>query len=119
MHVSYSYRFDGLAEFISRRARVRLVEMLKHDGLSTEQIAAATGVTARSIRRWLNPKQTHPCNRNLDRLLELAWQIDREQAFDVLRDDLGLFAQLLSVAAPRQESDYRAKTTNKLAAGVA
>jgi len=38
-----THRFDGLAEFISKRTRVKLVEMLKNVGLSAEQIAEAVG----------------------------------------------------------------------------
>lgn len=92
------YRFDGLAEFISRRARVKLVEMLVDAGFSTGQIATMISVTARSVRRWLDPMETHPCNENLDRLLELAWQTRPHQTFELLRDELGLFAELLSQA---------------------
>jgi len=92
------YRFDGLAEFISRRARVKLVEILQNTGLSLEHIADAVGVTARSVRRWLDPRETHPCNRNLDRLLELSWKIGPRQTFELLRDELGLFAELLLYA---------------------
>lgn len=92
------YRFDGLAEFVSRRARVKLVEMLVDAGFSPNQIAAVIGVTARSVRRWLDPKETHPCNKNLDRLLELAWQTSPHQTFELLRDELGLFAELISQA---------------------
>jgi predicted transcriptional regulator len=92
------YKFDGLAEFVSRRARVKLVEMLIDAGFSPEYIASVIGVTSRSVRRWLDPKETHPCNRNLDRLLELAWETNPHRTFELLRDELGLFAELLSQA---------------------
>jgi len=93
------YRFDGLAEFVSRRARVKLVELLIDAGFSSKHIASIIGITSRSVRRWLDPKETHPCNRNLDRLLELAWQTNSHQTFELLRDELGLFAELLSRAS--------------------
>jgi len=91
-----SYRFDGLAEFISRQARVKLVEMLRNAGLSAEQIAEAVGVTARSVQRWLSPEDTHPRNSNLDRLLELALTVDRAKTIEVLRREVELFSTLFN-----------------------
>ena len=93
---SVEYRFDGLAEFVSRRGRVRLVEMLLGAGLSSGQIAIEVGVTPRSVRRWLNPLETHPCNENLDRLLELALRIDPNKTHEILLEELNLFAKLIS-----------------------
>jgi len=90
------YRFDGLAEFVSRRGKVRLVEMLLGAGLSSGQIAIEVGVTPRSVRRWLNPRETHPCNENLDRLIELALRTDPNHVHELLREELTLFAKLIS-----------------------
>jgi transcriptional regulator with XRE-family HTH domain len=92
------YRFDGLAEFVSYRARVKLVEMLLGKGLSIKEIAAMVGVTTRSVRRWLNRSETHPCNKNLDRMLCLAWQASPSLTFELLRDELCIFAALISDA---------------------
>jgi len=44
-------RFDRLAEFAPRRARVKLVEMLSGKGPSIKQTAAMAGVATRSVRR--------------------------------------------------------------------
>ena len=93
---SAGYRFDGLAEFVSRRGRVRLVEMLLGAGLSSGQIAIEVGVTTRSVRRWLNPRETHPCNENLDRLIELALRTDPNHVHELLIEELTLFAKLIS-----------------------
>jgi predicted transcriptional regulator len=90
------YRFDGLAEFVSRRGRVRLVEMLLGAGLSSGQIAIEVGVTPRSVRRWLNPRETHPCNENLDRLIELALRTYPNNVHELLLEELTLFAKLIS-----------------------
>ena len=92
-----SYRFDGLAEFISRRARVKLVEMLRNAGLSAEQIAESIGVTARSVQRWLSPEDTHPRNSNLDKLLELALTVDRAKTIEILRQEVELFSSLFNM----------------------
>ena len=91
-----SYRFDGLAEFISRRARVKLVEMLREAGLFTEHIAEVVGVAARSVQRWLKPEDTHPRNSNLDRLLEIALTVDREKTLEILRQEVELFSSLFN-----------------------
>ena len=93
---SVAYRFDGLAEYVSRRGRVRLVEMLLDAGLSSGQIASEVKVTPRSVRRWLNPRETHPCNKNLDLLLELALRTDADRACEILLEDLTLFSRLVS-----------------------
>lgn len=93
---SVEYRFDGLAEFVSRRGRVRLVEMLLGAGLSSRRIASEVGVTPRSVRRWLNPRETHPCNKNLDYLLELALRTDPNQTHEILLKELTLFVRLVS-----------------------
>jgi len=90
------YRFDGLAEFVSRRGRVKLIEVLFGAGLSSREIAIEVGVTPRSVRRWLNPRETHPCNENLDCLLELALRTDPNQTHEILLGELNLFAKLIS-----------------------
>jgi hypothetical protein len=41
------------------------------------------GVSARSIYRWLDPKQTHPCNQNLDKLLDLALEENPNNTFQL------------------------------------
>jgi hypothetical protein len=91
-----SYRFDGLTEFISRRARVKLIEMLRNAGLSVEHIAENAGVTARSVQRWLDPEDTHPRNSNLDTLLELGLAVDRAKTLEILRQEVDLFSSLFN-----------------------
>jgi transcriptional regulator with XRE-family HTH domain len=91
-----SYRFDGLTEFISRRARVKLIEMLRNAGLSVQRIAENAGVTARSVQRWLDPENTHPRNSNLDILLELGLTVDRAKTLEILRQEVDLFSFLFN-----------------------
>ena len=92
-----SYRFDGLAEFISRRARVKLIEMLRNAGLSVQYIADNVCVTARSVQRWLDPEDTHPRNSNLDMLLELGLAVDRAKTLDIVRQEVELFSSLFNM----------------------
>jgi predicted transcriptional regulator len=91
-----SYRFDGLTEFISRRARVKLIEMLRNAGLSVQRIAENAGVTPRSVQRWLDPEDTHPRNSNLDILLELGLAVDRAKTLEILRQEVDLFSSLFN-----------------------
>jgi len=89
-------RFDGLAEFVSRRARVRLLRLVLDDGMTQGEVAARIGVTQQAVSKWLNPKETHPCNKNLDRLLKLTWETDRRRMLRTLRQELNSFSGLLS-----------------------
>lgn len=92
-----SYRLDGLAEFISRRTRVKLIEILRNAGLSVEHIAENAGVTARPVQRWLDPEDTHPRNSNIDTLLELALAVDRAKTLEILRQEVDLFSSLFNM----------------------
>lgn len=89
-------RFDGLAEFVSRRARVRLLRLVLDDGMTQSEVAASVGVTQQAVNKWLNPKETHPCNKNLDRLLKLAWERDQDRVLRILQRELNSFSSLLS-----------------------
>jgi predicted transcriptional regulator len=90
------YKFDGLAEFVSRRTRVKLVELLKEHGMSNYEIARAAGVTSRSVRYWLDPKKAHPSNKHLDRLIELSLEINRTHTFLILNQEVEDFRRLLN-----------------------
>lgn len=90
------YKFDGLAEFVSRRARVKLVELLKEHGMPNYEIARAVGVTSRSVRYWLDPTKAHPSNEHLNRLIELSLDINRTHAFLILNQEVEDFRRLLN-----------------------
>lgn len=81
---------------MSRRARVKLVELLRKHGMSTDEIAGAVGVTGRSVRYWLDPKKAHPSNEHLDRLVELAFKINGTNAFQILNAEVEDFRRLLN-----------------------
>jgi hypothetical protein len=53
------------------------------------------GVSARSIYRWLDPEQTHPCNQNLDKLLDLALEKNPNDTFQLLTAEASDFWKLI------------------------
>jgi hypothetical protein len=53
------------------------------------------GVTARSVYRWLDPEQTHPCNQNLDKLLDLALEKNPNNTFQLLTAEASDFWGLI------------------------
>jgi hypothetical protein len=53
------------------------------------------GVTARSVYRWLDPEQTHPCNQNLDKLLDLALEENPNNTFQLLTTEASDFWRLI------------------------
>ena len=87
---------DRLSEFVSRRGRVKLVRLLLHSGWSATELARALGITRQAIYLWLKPRETHPCNLNLDQLLDLALNANRVKAVEILRRELEIFQKLLS-----------------------
>jgi len=89
-------RFDGLSEFVSRRARVRLLQLILDNGVAQRELAAKVGVTQQAVNKWLNPGETHPKNRNLDRIIDLAHELDAGRTSRILQDELLIFARLLS-----------------------
>ncbi|MEA1904515.1 MAG: helix-turn-helix transcriptional regulator [Candidatus Hadarchaeota archaeon] len=89
-------RFDGLSEFVSRRARVRLLRLILDNGITQRELATEIGVTRQAVNKWLNPRETHPKNGNLDHILDLAHELDGERTSRILQNELLVFAQLLS-----------------------
>lgn len=89
-------RFDGLSEFVSRRARVKIVQLMLDNGMTQQELAAEIGVSQQAVNKWLNPRETHPKNRNLDRIIDLAYELEEEQTRRILQDELLIFARLLS-----------------------
>jgi predicted transcriptional regulator len=90
------YKFDGLAEFVSRRARIKLLELLREHGMPNDKIARSVGVTSRSVRHWLDPKKAHPSNEHLDRLIELSLGVNRTHTFLILNQEVEDFRRLLN-----------------------
>jgi len=65
------------------------------NGMTQAKLAAEIGVSQQAISKWLDEEETHPCNKNLDRLLKLAWKTDSNRTLKILRGELDTFAKLL------------------------
>ena len=96
-------RFDGLSEFISRRARVKILHLILDNGMTQQRLAAEIGVSQQAVSKWLNPKETHPKNYNLNRIIDLVYELEREKTSKILQDELLTFAHLLSKKLQPQE----------------
>jgi transcriptional regulator with XRE-family HTH domain len=101
-----SERFDGLSEFVSRCARVELIDLILKNGMTQGDLAAKVGVTQSAVSKWLNPRETHPCNKNLDRLIDLAYRVDRNRTLGILRGELLTFARFLSEKFQQEKLHY-------------
>ncbi len=72
-----------------------LLQLIFDGGLTQDEIAAYIGVTQQAVSKWLDPRETHPCNRNLRRLLKLAWEINPGGSLRVLKHEHDTFSELL------------------------
>jgi len=81
----------GLSEFVSRNGRVKLIKLLLTNGWSVSGLAAALGITRQATHLWLKRGETHPCNSNLDKLIDLALAADRAGTAKIVRGELKAF----------------------------
>ncbi len=80
---------------MSRRGRIMLLQTILDDGMTQAEIAAYLGVTQQAVSNWLNPRETHPCNKNLHRLLKLAWELRPDNFLEILKHEHDTFSELL------------------------
>lgn len=85
---------NGLSEFVSRRGRIRLVALILNRGWSVQQLAVDLGVTRQAIYIWLKRRETHPCNFNLDKLIDIALSADRLDTIEIIREEVTAFQSL-------------------------
>jgi len=81
-------RHDGLCEYVSRAARIKLVSLLLKNIGSTRGLARRLDVSHVAVRKWLCPRNAHPSNVNLWKIVELAVRIDSATATGILERDL-------------------------------
>lgn len=88
--------FDGLSEYVSRRARVSLVQLILENGVTQGDLADRVGVTQQAVHKWLDPRETHPKNENLEHVITFALKLDEGKTRDILQGELLTFAGLLA-----------------------
>jgi transcriptional regulator with XRE-family HTH domain len=89
-------RHDGLCEFVSRSSRIKLIELILNSGWSISRLAAELGVTRHAVYLWLKRNETHPCNVNLDKLIDLAASVDRTCTIKIILEDIAAFRELFA-----------------------
>ncbi|KXB04276.1 hypothetical protein AKJ48_03170 [candidate division MSBL1 archaeon SCGC-AAA261O19] len=89
------YRFDGLPEFISRRTRVRLLELINGKLGSLSVIAERLGVSRWAVCKWFDPSEAHPNNQNTRKIIELAIRLDRIGTREILLDEALEYLELV------------------------
>lgn len=78
---------DGICEHVSRVSRVELALFLIDKIGSSTALAASLGITEMAVRKWLL-RSTHPSNVNLNKMIELAFELDATRASEILEEDL-------------------------------
>lgn len=89
------YRFDGLAEFISRRARVLLLELIEEKFKSLSAIAERLEVSRWAVCKWFDPEKAHPNNQNTNKIVNLAIEVDKNGVREVLLDEALEYLELV------------------------
>lgn len=84
-------KFDGIFEFISRRGRMKLLELLIREMGSKSKVSAALRVSRSTISGWMNDRNRHPSNSSVKRVLDLAWEVDPQETQRILDDELDAF----------------------------
>ena len=88
-------RWDGVAERLSRAARIQLLYVLLNAGLKRRAIAKLCGVCPGAVSNWLFSSLHHPSNIATTSLLKAAWSEDPNAVRNILRDEAGRFASEL------------------------
>jgi len=83
-----SEKYGDLAEYISRSARTKLIQILIDHLGSTRAVARKLRVSAKAVWNWTSTSSTHPSNYHLRGVLKLAIKIDRERVLEIIEKDL-------------------------------
>ena len=83
-----SEKYGDLAEYISRSARTKLIQILIDHLGSTRAVARKLRVSAKAVWNWTSTSSTHPSNYHLRGVLKLAIKIDRERVLEIIEEDL-------------------------------
>ena len=88
-------RFDGISEFVSRRGRMRVLEMILEEFETTDEVAGRLDVTKRAVYGWIKDKKRHPSNENVRKLLKILKKENEEKLRKILIKELQNFQKLI------------------------
>ncbi|KXA99710.1 hypothetical protein AKJ42_02660 [candidate division MSBL1 archaeon SCGC-AAA261C02] len=97
-------RFDGLSEFLSRRGRMKLLQILRDDNQSYEQIAQCLDVNRSTVYRWFHDPQKHPSNKTTEKIIDLAKLSSPKALKAVLIEEITKFINLANKRLVTKES---------------
>lgn len=83
--------FDGISEFISRRGRIRFLEMLVQEFGSRSKVSNALKISKSTLSGWLNDRSRHPSNSSMRRVLDIARKVNLKGARKILDDESNAF----------------------------
>lgn len=85
----------GISEFISRRGRMRFLEMLIQELGSKSEVAKRLKISKSTLSGWLNEVGRHPSNSSMERVLTLAWKMNPESSQGILDNELNAFEEAI------------------------
>ncbi|MEM2192051.1 MAG: hypothetical protein QXG38_00365 [Candidatus Hadarchaeales archaeon] len=91
-------KHDGLSEYISREARIRLLEIVVGHTKSVRNAASLIGVSHTAVRKWLADGGTHPSNASLSKIMEVAFHFDGRRVNRILSEDLSTHERMVKLA---------------------
>ncbi|KXB05525.1 hypothetical protein AKJ50_00710 [candidate division MSBL1 archaeon SCGC-AAA382A13] len=86
-------KFDGLSEFVGRRGRMKLLDLLIQKKGSQLKVSEELEVSKSTISGWLNDKKRHPCNLNTKKILRKAFNMYPEETQSILYKELEIFSK--------------------------
>lgn len=89
-------KFDGFSEFISRRGRMKLLEMLIGELGSRSEVSKVLQISKSTLSGWMNERSRHPSNSSMDRVFDVAWKINPEKTQNILNEELKAFRNAIN-----------------------
>ncbi|KXB01448.1 hypothetical protein AKJ41_01515 [candidate division MSBL1 archaeon SCGC-AAA259O05] len=88
--------FDGISEFVSRRGRIKFLEMLVQKLGSRSEVSETLQISKSTLSGWLNERNRHPSNSSFERVLELGWKVNPKETIEILNEELDTFDKAIA-----------------------
>lgn len=88
--------FDGLSEFVSRKGRLALLDIIVTEAGSPSKAAALLEVDRSTVCGWLNDRKRHPNNENTSKILKRAQELNKEHVGAILLQEVETFLRLVN-----------------------